>query len=266
MSIIIKIIKKKKFFFKIKKKKEMSSSESSSSSSRLKLGFICFDVEATGEFIALNDEVFAIGIVSCDAKNPTQIKKTLICLNLEKPPDMSWEELWKLRSYDQNCFQEFWSKNLHILDSLQDPTKVKLYNRLNFDRKLNKALQQHEELYEKTLLVTDTTNYDTVCIGHLLSQEGYRALNYTRAGKHRSGVHLKSYLAGLAGVSDPSDSQTIKEFKETFIKPFILEQVEHDHNPANDAHNILLTYVGALYYAECLDTVETNLSKRAREA
>lgn len=240
-----------------------------SSSSLPKLGLICFDVESTGEFIGDGgDEVFAIGIVSCNIENPTQVEKTLLCLDLQRPHDVSWDKIWAIRSYDQRCFDEFWSKNLHILDALQDKTNIKLCSsQKKFAKKINKALQHHEELYEKTLLVSDTTNYDTVCVGHLLSlKRWFRALNYTRAGQHRSGVHLKSYISGLAGIYDPSDGQTIKEFKEKFIEPLIVTKIDHDHNPVNDAHHILLTYMAALEYARSLDGCSVSPSKRAREA
>jgi hypothetical protein len=221
-----------------------------------KFGLIAIDVESTGKYIGGSykgsDVVFAVGIASCalkgDKKIP-EIKTSVVCLDLEKPPSDSWQDFWQYRNFEPRCWDEFWSFRTELLDQLQSDTKeFPLYCKAKFAEALNNALAEHEALYEKTDILTDTTSYDTVCVGTLLNQHDFEPLNYTRLGAYRGGVELDSFIAGIAGVSDPSDWESVEKFKTDHLEALKIVQVKHDHNPANDATHILVTYLAGIQY------------------
>ncbi len=221
-------------------------------------GIIAIDIERTGR--DQNDVIFAIGIATMpiDAVCLGEVKSFNVCYNLEKKPHKTWADRWAKSGYEERCYVEFWSKHLQTLDLLQDPTKVNLveeqylgkgvYTKKFIDT-FDNILKEYEELYSESVIVTDTTLFDTVHLGNELIVAGKMPLNYTRAGKFRGGVELDSYITGVARISDIFDWKTYLDFKKNHIKPLMLAQIEQDHHPENDAKNILLMYHAALQYA-----------------
>lgn len=219
-----------------------------------KFGLIAIDIESTGKYFGTCDIIFAVGIASCALNEENEVPNihtSVIYLDLQKPSSVSWQDFWQCRKFESRCWNEFWSSKTDILDQLQSNTaEIPLYKEAEFVCELNKALAKHEALYESTILLTDTTSYDTVCVGGLFNQHGFEPINHTRLARFRGGVELDSFVAGIAGVSDPFDWRSVEQFKKDYLEPLKILQVKYDHNPANDATHILVTYLAAIQYLQ----------------
>jgi hypothetical protein len=217
-----------------------------------KLGVIAIDIEKTGCRDENLDPMFAVGIATApiDASSIEEVESFSISLNLKKPNGKSWSEHWKSEGYELRCWDEFWSKNEGVLDLLQDPLCIlRVESREQLVTCINSILSLYESMYSQTIIVTDTTLFDTVCVSAELKKYNFVPLNFTRKGEYRSGVEVDSYISGLFKISDPSDWEGLCSANK-FIEPYLLEKVEHDHHPMNDAKSILLKYLAAIKYAK----------------
>lgn len=220
-----------------------------------KLGAIAIDVEKLGRRKVGTDPLFAVGIATApvDATSMDQVKSFSVALDLKKPTDHSWSSFWAVNDFESRCWVEFWSKNQAILDLLQDPTKVSMVGkRAEVAAWIDETLKKCEEMYERTVIVTDTTLFDTVCVGSELVRFDYIPLNFNRDGSYRGagGIEVDSFISGLFGVDDASDWRTLVDFTQKYIDPLLLGQVKHDHHPENDAKSILLKYLAAVAYSK----------------
>jgi len=223
------------------------------SSKKPELGVIAIDIEKTGCRDENDDPMFAVGIATApiDATSIDQVFSFSVALNLQKPESMNWSDFWKEKGYEERCWDEFWSKNENILDLLQDPIRILQYDSRELVALwINNTLMVCERMYEKTIVVTDTTLFDTVCVGSELKRYNFIPLNFTRKGEYRSGVEVDSYIAGLFKISDPCDWKLMGDVNQKYIDPLLLGKVEHDHHPENDAKSILLKYLAAISYAK----------------
>lgn len=221
--------------------------------SKPKIGVIAIDIEKTGRRNEDDDPIFAIGIATApiDATSFDQVKAGSVALDLKKPKDMDWADYWKKSNFEERCWNEFWSKHVEILDSLQDKYNIHMVaGRKEFAEWIAFSLKLFEEMYEKTIIVTDTTLFDTVCVGSELKLFKLTPLNYDNLGNYRSGVEVDSFISGLFGIDDRSDWETRSGYFDAYIKPLLLKEVDHDHHPENDATSILLKYLAAVQYAQ----------------
>ena len=197
-------------------------------------GYIALDIEATGNDF-LQDACFAVGWAygSCE----TDVVTGKVVLDLMRPPHVSWQEYWDECSYEKRCYDEFWSKNLDALNDLQDPNKLTLYtSSKHMTLALNDALIVAEGKFEKLTLVVNTVAFDTVWLSNLLAKEGLPGIGYKRNGTFNGGgIEVDSYKRGVYRVEPsskdkPWDNDPIFNEKKWPI---------HDHDPENDAHQIL---------------------------
>lgn len=216
-------------------------------------GYISFDIERTGRSLKsefFGDETFAFGIADApyNAYNASEISSAHVCLDLKKPSDVSWDDFWKEKKFEQRCFLEFWSKseNIEVLDKLQNPKEVSLVSdEADFVMKINTLLEEAESRYKESMVALDAPLFDPVFISHLLMKYGYMPLNFTRDGRYRSSWEIDSYVAGLANTT-PQNWRDSEIFKKEHLKPFYVEERVHDHHPENDAKSILLTALAAV--------------------
>ena len=217
-----------------------------------KLGVIAIDIEKTGCRDENLDPMFAVGIATApiDASSIEEVESFSISLNLRKPVGNSWGEHWKSEGYEMRCWEEFWSKHENVLDLIQDPLRIlRVETREQLITGINSILSLYESMYSQTVIVTDTTLFDTVCVSAELKKYNFVPLNFTRKGEYRSGVEVDSYISGLFKIADPSEWEVMSETNK-FIEPYLLDKVEHDHHPMNDAKSILLKYLAAIKYAK----------------
>lgn len=213
------------------------------------IGIIAIDIEKTGERKLSQDPMFAVGIATAplEATSADQIKAWSVGLDLQKPKDVSWEEFWKQRGFEERCWNEFWSTRTAILDFVQDPHNIELVSdRHEMADEINAILAQAEEMYEKTVIVTDTTTFDTVFVGSELVKYGHESIKYTRSKRYRGGVEVDSYIHGCAEITDPTNWEEERAFVDNVITPLMLEEPNHNHDPKNDARAILCRYLAAI--------------------
>lgn len=222
--------------------------------SKPKLGVITIDIEKTGKWFVDDDPVFAIGIAtaSIDETRIEGVKSFSAALNLRKPQDLSWAQFWKDQEYEEDCWNFFWSNHSNILDKLQDPNHIQLVStRRQLVAWFNAILKMCEEMYEDTIILTDTTTFDTVVLGFELLKFGFQPLNHTREGKYRTGggVEVDSFISGIFGLLD---WRAMKAKTDEHLTPIFGNVVEHDHHPENDAKSILVKYLSAVIYRKSI--------------
>ena len=204
-------------------------------------GFIAIDIETTGKNFFTN-VLFAIGIAWGDASG---IQTCKIVVDLEKPPERSWEEHWQERQWEPRCWNEFWSKNVEALDALQKNDRLIKIDELS--RVFNAQLSAIEELFDKTVLVFDAIAFDPVWTSTLLMRDGYNPLNYTRKGVHRWSYNVDSLTEGALCIDGNEEwARLVKERNERIdvLLPE-LGVTQNDHDPAHDAEHILAQYLRA---------------------
>lgn len=167
----------------------------------------------------------------------------------------TWKQVWHDNNYEQRCYDEFWSKNLNVLDALQADA-ISAFKEGDHERNmadtLNFVLDDIEDRYRDLGVhyVTDTLNFDMIWLNTMLLQRGHPSLLYYRNGKYGvDSYELGSYIYGFLRI-DPGNSklawaQIIKPFKarlaqnlQKFAPAFV-----HDHRPENDAGNIMAQFL-----------------------
>lgn len=211
------------------------------------LGFIALDIETTGKYFIRKDRCFAIGWAYGsidDAKDG--IVTGNACLAMSKPSDMAWGDFWRREGFEQSCYDGFWRNHLSILDKLQDMSKVNLFSsEEEMIKQLENVLSLVERLFDKVVIVTDTTCYDTVWLSYLLAKHGLESLLYKRNGDYNDGgaIEVDSYKCGVYHVA-PCQGE---------LSPWLDDPIYvanlwpcHDHHPENDARHILSTLFASM--------------------
>jgi hypothetical protein len=165
--------------------------------------------------------------------------------------------VWLARGFEGRCFEEFWSKNLSILKTLQDSSKVNLVSaEYDMAQALNDALLEAETKFANVMIVSDTIMFDTIWCNILLTKYGFKGLSWTRAGKYRCGYELDSYTLGSLGFPPDVEWSEYVAAMKLHIDPIFADiVVNHDHNPENDAMSILVKFIRVVNY---------NLQKQAQ--
>jgi hypothetical protein len=254
----------------------MSSTDvTSPSASKPKEDLVCFfavDIETTGDFLA-KDCCFAVGYAW--GTSIDDVKTGSVCLDMKKGKDVTWKEFWQKNGYDMRCYNEFWSQHEDVLERLQDKTRSKppivtkkepcsqhedvlerfrditpshsnslVGTKKEMVEEIQKFLTEIDKNYPQSVLITDTTAYDTVWLSNLLQGEGYPGIGYKRNGKFSKAIEMQSYRMAAYGFCPflrYKDGAKPWETDQKY-KVQVLDRVKHDHDPQNDAHQILRAF------------------------
>ncbi len=218
--------------------------------------YIAVDIEFTGK--GVNDKVFAIGFAWGNFEDGNgeligEVRRELICLDLGKPEDVTWEDYWHQQNWELGCYYEFWRDNLDILNSLQTSPQSELReyttvclsdcnityttSEKTFVEEINSILANIECTFDETIIVSDTLLVDTYKVSELLNKYGFKALWETRKGVYRKGIMVTNYLQGM--FKGPEAKKKVSAFRKS--SKYKLFDTVYDHNPANDAKTILHT-------------------------
>ena len=242
-----------------------------------KCAIIGIDIENTGH--TDDDIIFAIGIswgfVGCD-----KVLKMQMIMFLREPGTVEeWRQFWLDNGFEMRCFEEFWSKNIDVLNGLMEKATI-----FETDSKysggydsghlhkhhfveatavlaehFNNALINIEDLYKSTSIVLDTLCFDSAWLNHLLIFHGHRSLSFTRMGKYRGwNYEIDSIIAGLARINPITGNwKRLAAFKAEQILTRLphLGDTCNSHNPGDDAENILVTFLRALDYVDNMEMI-----------
>ncbi len=172
-----------------------------------------------------------------------------------------WREVWMFCKWELSCFEEFWTKNIPMLNFLcyKNPTAPNpdmVDSRGALVHRVNDILKEYESMAKKTFIVTDTGFKDAAALSYLLQDYKYEPLEHTRAGEYRRAIHASMYRHGILGWTIEERDANPKEYKkDTKMVDSLLPELgemEHNHNPACDAHNLLLSFMRSMEMAKQL--------------
>lgn len=150
--------------------------------------------------------------------------------------------------FEQRCWEEFWSKNTEILDTLKYEGSLDKYSRsLEMIQEFQAFRARWETLAKdkgyKLELVSDNNVYDGGFINEMINNFLTRELpipySASNPQKYKSFWETHSEQRGLLMAVDPSfkeDFGLSKRIGELYELPEMTKS--HDHNPANDAYTI----------------------------
>lgn len=236
---------------------------------------VALDIESTGAQCLPHaetghrDAMFSVGAAVYDAAaaDPQKclIEQHLINLDLHKPADVGWAAFWEQNGWERRCHDEFWSKNIPILEKTQAPSEAGTWPGINgVPRRvslvstpaevadaINELLRSVEERWPAYVLATDTADYDFRWISNALEARGHRPLAYTRGGTYRwwaRDIHKGSYLVGRSGHSYLDNMAVdVKPSIEAITSSFTIE-TKHTHCADEDAADIGAQVVAAIRY------------------
>lgn len=209
-----------------------------------KTTYLAFDIETTGQNNGAGDCLFGIGFAYGTVDEGVK-ERGKFMLDLGKRPGMNWRTLWETSGYEMRCFDDFWSKNLTVLNALQaqDALKEPMFTgpraERQMARRINDLLAEVEKSTEEFSIVFDTTAFDSVWVDSLLTRYGFPSLLYHRDGKYHfdSTFDSDSYIRGVSGALPHLGRKRKRELKKSVMDGFVKE--EGDHDPEVDAANIL---------------------------
>jgi len=218
----------------------MASSSSSSPDNKQGSILVAVDIEKCGSNLIAH-KVVSIGFVVAH-EDGTLIEKKKINFQIE----------WFTREYNSNdgtsvlvygdfekrCCDEFWSKQpQEIVDACKrNPDPLHPYLGWQEVRLFVDGLEERFP-DRKVKFLTDNASFDIAAIDYGLEKYcGRYPMRYSTDNKYRS----------VIGADDMFDM--IPEPHKSAYNAEIKAIVQHDHDPCNDAHHILLQYVYACRY------------------
>jgi hypothetical protein len=199
---------------------------------------LAFDIERSGAL----PEHQTIAIGACVVNEAFEKVDELLLVNYR--PDET--------KFEQRCWDEFWSKHSDVLDALQYTGLLTLKEQ---DKHMITELQVFRAKWEERcdanadvlVLVSDNNVFDGGYINQLIHEHlpGKMPIPYS-AGKQEYDTFLEvhSMQGGLLMAVDPtftSDWSFGNRIAELYDLPE--KQIEHDHNPVNDAYTIGYDYM-----------------------
>lgn len=220
-------------------------------------GYFAIDIERTGN---KKDITFAIGYAYSKAtvESDDDIVSGQIVYDLHINPrefeGLTQEQkvtlmksIWIARGYEIRCFDEFWSKFVDILITLQSETLI-CKTTTAFGCAINSVMEKAESEFSSLTIITDTVAFDTVHIDNILTYAGCNPLNNSRSGKYQSGIEVDSLAMGALGLPTDVSWNEYQDAYDKKIKDIIPVYSVHDHQPKNDAKSILLKFLKTQKY------------------
>lgn len=205
---------------------------------------IALDIETTGQHLCHSDKIIAIGACVAETKDGVYhvLRTKKFVQDLGKFVGVDWKEHWSRRSYEQRCYDEFWSKHLDVLDALQkgetfgtEETMMRAFN----------VFLEEEEADGDFALLFDTVLFDSVWLDTRLRGFNFAGLSRLRNGTGwRSAYELDSFRFGVTGA--PLGDW--KELEERLAARKMAPQIVvpnipgGPHDPVYDAVQIFLQY------------------------
>ena len=236
---------------------------------------VALDIETTGmqclphAETGHRDAMFSVGAAIYDAaaSDPQKclIEQHLFNLNLQKPADVEWGAFWDQNGWERRCYDEFWSKNVPMLEKTQDKSAVGTWKGINGVPRtvsllstpdgvadaVNDLLRHVEERWPAYVLVTDTMDYDFRWLSNALEAHGHAPLGYTRSGAYRwwaRDIHKGSYLVGRAGRSYLDNMAVDVKPAVAAVTATFSIGTQHTHCADDDAADIGAQVVAAIRY------------------
>lgn len=210
--------------------------------------YLAIDVEATGENY-INNFMPCFGACIVDVKEQKVVDKFLVYFKNSNQKEKSW---------DKRCLKEFWLKEENktiYKDMLQKMENEGISEQIGMSNFIKWVLKNSKKC-EKLVVITDTGGFDVGWLNYYLSRyitEYDTSMNYI-TGKYQPIRDMSSFYMGI-GKCTPNMSLWGSEkmaLKGLGIKKLPKFEVEHDHNPQNDAITIGLT---AAFFANHLELV-----------
>lgn len=214
-----------------------------------------WDIETTGQRLQANDIMFAIGTSTLEIImteqgrwiSTAQVETQRWVRNINPGAKQDWGQLWKENNWEQNCWDEFWSKHVIILNSLM--SNVPGCDLYDTEQEMMDSVAKHisltEEKYGDDLVrVYDTIGFDVTEISNALERSGYPSIFMSAKGFPCQTSYLEDIRNSALG-QNPLFVKT-KEQKETRIindKEAIPNGLSHNHDPAMDAACIAWKWV-----------------------
>lgn len=140
-------------------------------------------------------------------------------------------------NFDKKCYDEFWSKNLNILEKLKVSG-----SRESVEKKIIKNFQEFRFKYNDAELVSDNPVFDGGFMNRLIAKyyPNDYVLPYDKNGNYRHLFDVHSQQRGLLFSLDPKFALDNIFGYTKKIRELLNVNIErdHDHNPVNDAYNI----------------------------
>ncbi len=177
---------------------------------------LAIDVETTGQGLKTNFMTcIGAALIKCGSCTVVDTFESY----LKQPDGTCWE---------QRCVDEFWSK----FPDLFEKTKIEISNALPADIVMKKFLDWVLKVTKdrKCVIVFDTAGFDQSWVDYNI---GHTSCSYIM-GYYKPTRDISSYMLGLAklGVHGyGAKASVVKIAKEDFP----VWNVNHDHNPSNDA-------------------------------
>lgn len=219
-----------------------------------------YDLESTGNRVCKSppfpgkDEIFAIGssviAVPLDGAPIHVVESRRWVLNINDKASHPWPTLWKIRGYEWNCWDEFWSKNQAVLNRLMRETEaLDLYDSTKeMVDSFARYVADMEDRFisdNKFIRISDTIGFDITNLDTLLESHGYPALFLERkAGWPITASFLMDMRRAALGIDIAlplTDAQ--KAAKEEHDALALPPGVVYDHDPANDSLCIAYKWV-----------------------
>lgn len=182
---------------------------------------IAIDIEATGPRFSKNG-IISIGYCAGTMDGEVILKKR-VSLDLEG------------KSFDKSCYDQFWIKNLDLLETLKKEA-------VPIKEGLQKFISDFDSLNEKYELIpiSDNPSYDIGFINYYLDFYLDRLpLNYVNGGDdYRPIFDSDCYSRGLLGMKYSDGIWTSDKDVREKLSFEIPDSVVHDHYPDNDAEYI----------------------------
>ncbi len=177
---------------------------------------LSIDVETSGKGLKKHFMTcIGAALIKCDTSEVVDSFESY----LRQPHDRCWE---------QRCIDEFWSK----FPDLFEKTKNEILKAPPIDIVMNNFIDWVLKVTEnkKCVIVFDTAGFDQSWVDYYM---GHTSCQYIM-GYYRPTRDISSYMLGFAklGVHGRDSEKSIENISG---KKFPLWNVNHDHNPSNDA-------------------------------
>lgn len=196
--------------------------------------YVSVDIETTGPSLT-NNKVISIGFFVGDSEG-NKLETKRINFSVDWPVKTNGPVGIAYHDFDKQCWDEFWSKqSASVIGELM----IDAYYQSAGWEVVNDYLAELETKYGEIAFVCDNPSFDIAFIDHHLGvHAGRKPMRYSTTGKYRS-IRVSDDMFSMLPKSVQREADTR-----------ILQVVQHDHNPVNDAHYNYLQLIEALKWAK----------------